>query len=348
MLYFAREYLTICLSFILIGLGIGFMFFNTSKNAWNYFPKRTGLITGLFLGVFGLSPAFFTVLADYIIDPSNIQSSFLVFFRILIYIMTAGGILSFLLVFQYTKEHEEGNEILVNPSSNVTPVNSEPISMVFKDSKIYKIFFMILCYFFYGLLISTTYRKFGERMGIPQSALKILSPCYAILGAFARLFWGMMYDICGFFTSYIIITILQIVGSAAVYYTTFSTPLFCFTVLLSVVPFSGQPTLFPPLINQCFGKKNSGILVSVGGLGVATAAILGPFVYRLLVSPDSDSGFEKIYLLGTGLTIFAFILLWTIDSKPFKYESDVIEEFDSLLDENGINPRRISLQKLEE
>ena len=61
-------------SFVLYGLGIGIAYYPILKTCWKYFPEKKGLITGLVLCCFGLSPFAFTTLADLVINKEGIPA----------------------------------------------------------------------------------------------------------------------------------------------------------------------------------------------------------------------------------------------------------------------------------
>ena len=72
LIYFFKNYWVILFSFVLFGLGIGIAYYPILKTCWKYFPEKKGLITGIVLCCFGLSPFAFTSLADWIINNEGI------------------------------------------------------------------------------------------------------------------------------------------------------------------------------------------------------------------------------------------------------------------------------------
>lgn len=73
LIYFFKNYWVIMFSFVLYGLGIGIAYYPILKTCWKYFPEKKGLITGIVLCCFGLSPFAFTSLADWIINKEGLS-----------------------------------------------------------------------------------------------------------------------------------------------------------------------------------------------------------------------------------------------------------------------------------
>ena len=71
LIYFSDNFWVIIGGFIFFGFGIGIGYYPILKNSWKYFPEKKGLITGIVLCAFGLSPFIFTTLADLIINPNG-------------------------------------------------------------------------------------------------------------------------------------------------------------------------------------------------------------------------------------------------------------------------------------
>lgn len=73
---FASSYMTNFWAFIITygvlnGIGSGIMYFIPLVCAWEWFPNKKGLITGIIVGSYGLGSFFFTLLATHIINPNN-------------------------------------------------------------------------------------------------------------------------------------------------------------------------------------------------------------------------------------------------------------------------------------
>jgi OFA family oxalate/formate antiporter-like MFS transporter len=59
----------------LFGIGIGFSYLTPLMCAWNHYPQKKGLVTGIILGSFGLGSFIFDLLSTYICNPYNIPPS---------------------------------------------------------------------------------------------------------------------------------------------------------------------------------------------------------------------------------------------------------------------------------
>lgn len=68
----AQTYLTFQVIFgISLGLAQGMLYFLPIFVCWEYFPNHKGALSGLLIGVYGLSSFFFNILSIYIINPDN-------------------------------------------------------------------------------------------------------------------------------------------------------------------------------------------------------------------------------------------------------------------------------------
>lgn len=55
----------------LYGVGIGLSYFTPLMCSWEFFPSKKGTISGIIVGVFGLSSFFFGFIAMAIVNPNN-------------------------------------------------------------------------------------------------------------------------------------------------------------------------------------------------------------------------------------------------------------------------------------
>jgi len=54
-------------------IGIGMMYWTPLICAWEYFPDRKGLISGLIIGAFGFGAFIFGFISTAIVNPENYQ-----------------------------------------------------------------------------------------------------------------------------------------------------------------------------------------------------------------------------------------------------------------------------------
>ena len=64
-------WLFVVLFSFMFGLGCGFFYVILMINAFEYFPKKKGLISGILMGIYGLGGFLFTLLMSWIINPEN-------------------------------------------------------------------------------------------------------------------------------------------------------------------------------------------------------------------------------------------------------------------------------------
>lgn len=319
MLYYFDSIFWIISAMVIHGIGTGFMHYQAIKNCWEFFPKKRGLVSGIYNCSFGASSFILTLFADYVINPNNISAEHEIFpsevsknvpkfiYKIIL-IFSILTVISVLLIFEKKKDTQEEK------------VEKETISQVLKNPRIYVICFVVFTLNFYGLLVTNTNRGFGNSMQIDIKILKILSPIYAAINGFGRIFWGSMYDFFGFFPLYMIICPLQFICSASLYFSGKNGIAYLIVSLLSVVSFSGETVLFPPIISHSFGIKNSAFLIGIVSYFIAFAAVLGPILSSLILREGHVKDYLKLYLIGTAFTVIGFILVFFINEKPFNYK----------------------------
>ena len=54
------------------GLGTGMCYFVPLVCAWEYFPEKQGLITGIMLGAYGFASFFFGLISTFVVNPNNV------------------------------------------------------------------------------------------------------------------------------------------------------------------------------------------------------------------------------------------------------------------------------------
>lgn len=325
MLLYLSDLFFIVIAMVIHGIGTGLMYYQAIRNCWGFFPKRKGLISGIYTCCFGVSSFFFTMFADYIINPDNkspdentklypidVSKRVRKFIVIIVIIFLIFSSISVCLVFQFYEK--------VGSGKGKKKVRKEPLCQVLRNKKIYFICLLVFCVSFYGLTITYTSRGFGIDNKIDIKILKILSPTYAALNATGRIIWGLIYDKISFFYPYVIICILQMGCSASLYFSAKIGTAYLIVTLVSAIPFSGQATLFAPIVSHSYGMKNSGLLIGFVSCFISLSAIAGVTLCFYLNKYGGKYGYLELFLCGTGLTLVGFFFLFFINDKQFKYQ----------------------------
>lgn len=64
----------VCSYGIMCGIGVGITYFIPLVCAWEYFPDRKGLVTGIIVGAYGFGSFIYIQVATKIVNPDNLQT----------------------------------------------------------------------------------------------------------------------------------------------------------------------------------------------------------------------------------------------------------------------------------
>mmetsp|Transcript_17786 Transcript_17786/g.17490 ORF Transcript_17786/g.17490 Transcript_17786/m.17490 type:complete len:136 (+) Transcript_17786:188-595(+) len=68
---FTTNFIVFAILFALFGIGIGIAYLVPLLLAWEFFPQRKGLLSGIIVGAFGFGAFFFGFISLAIVNPSN-------------------------------------------------------------------------------------------------------------------------------------------------------------------------------------------------------------------------------------------------------------------------------------
>ena len=69
--YIKNYVLFISIYSVVVGMSFGILFMPGLKNAWQYFPSKKGLISGLVLSCFSLGAILWTIITKAVANPKN-------------------------------------------------------------------------------------------------------------------------------------------------------------------------------------------------------------------------------------------------------------------------------------
>lgn len=343
-------------SFVLFGLGIGIAYYPILKTCWKYFPEKKGLITGLVLCCFGLSPFAFTTLADLIINkegtPADDKGIFPEKVAIkmkdyaLIMAITQGifGFIALLIMFPMDsvestdkddKKEEaqittEGEETLVNKeetaevekpkedSSDI--INEKPLKQAALSFKFHMFNLMSVGTLFFGYFSTNTNRSFGSLNKIDETYLQTMSKVCSFLNGLFRIAWGFVFDCLGFKIPYLIVVVNQVVVSSTFYFSARNKYFYFAANLLENVTFSGHGTIAPPLVTQIFGMKNAIILLGITGYYIGSCGFVGALIAKFIIKKSED--YLIVYLIGAAFAVISLIITIFMNGDKFPYKEE--------------------------
>lgn len=282
--------LGVCLCFgVLSGSGIGMAYAAVTPSVVKWFPdNKKGLVMGVVVGGFGLSPVYMAPLTNWMINSFGIYPSF----KIL-----GGAILILIVVlsqFLFKPEQLDMGEAKIK-------IVSQGWKEIVKSKEFIMLWFMFLSGAMGGLMIIGHLSKIAA-MQLGTNVGFILVALAAISNASGRPTFGVISDKIGRARTMILLSVIQ--GSAFLVFAQLDT----FALLMmgaAVVTFTygGSFAVYPSAVSDYYGKenfgRNYGILFSAWGLG----GVLGPLFAGKIV--DMSGNYDTAYLIAASLSLLS-------------------------------------------
>ena len=192
LMYFAKIYAVLIISYILLGIATALTYMQSLVNCWKYFPEKKGLISGLLFSFSGLGTFIFTSIADGVVKSDDkegkkneqIIKTFKLYLLIVLLFIIVFGISASILCFPYVKvdeyiaglslipDEESEDQIPKDEKPNSDESKEKDKNKEKKDGKTLKEFIlsidfllcliMSICTLIFGFLLTNTYRTFGD------------------------------------------------------------------------------------------------------------------------------------------------------------------------------------------
>ena len=321
----------------LIGTAMGISLSPVLKNAWLYFPGKSGLISGLILFGFGVSAFFFSSLADFIINPNFAKANSQGYFEkevsdnvkryLKIYSIIADtlAISSFFLIISYKKkEIQKENEVKV-PLNKAQDKDDDievkhPIIQAFSHIQVWQIVIMVFSTSIFTFICGNTYRTFGQINQMDELLLSYLSKIFALINGVGRLMWGILFDKFSFKSLYGTLVVAEIFVSSILYFVISNQYVYFGLICVSGFILAGNVALVVPLYPKIFGLKYTTMVFSIGGFLAGLHSMVVPIISKKILHSKED--YKYLFWVGTGFSILSFIILLTFSEKKFQYKPD--------------------------
>ena len=220
--------------------------------AWEWFPEKKSLITGLCLSAFGFGTMTFSTISTAIVNPDNEQITNTGFFpkevadRVPQMFMTLATIWAMLAVIgiTVTSRKEKNNEKIERSESDFIPT--------LISRKFLHLFSLYLLGVFYSIHIASYFKTFAQQ-SLDDHTLTIAGSVGSLCMAGSKLMWSLLYDHFGFKRIYACIMLTQIVVAASITMTTGSPMLYTIFTGLSFAFAGAHCSLFATFCAEIFG-----------------------------------------------------------------------------------------------
>jgi len=295
--FVGNSLIGMCLCFGVMGAaGMGFGYGSVTPPAIKWFhPSKKGMISGLVVAGFGISPVYFAPLANMMMINFGIARA-LLFMGVGIFVITVT-------VAQFIKNPPAGY-VPAEPSkikkaavkaAVAPPVDHTRIEML-RTPRFYLMFTMFLMTASVGLMFIGNMTRIAQtQIGITDSSTLAMTVSFlAITNTCGRIVGGTVSDKIGRLRALYLVFIIQMVNLAAfTFYNNVFLLLigiigvgFCFGTLLSV---------FPALTADQYGLKNIGANYGVMFMAWGFAGLIAPMIADYLY--DLQGNFNTAYIM---------------------------------------------------
>lgn len=292
------NYITFSLSYgVLIGAGVGILYGIPVRIVQNLFKERQGLVVGLTLAGFGLSPVITSPLLQVSLNDFGLHDT-LMFFGI-----SSGIILVLLACVLLYKTNIK----------NLYIVRTEKYPLI--TGKVFWLFFVI---FIVGIMFGLSMIGLTSFIAIHDFSLTIETASlwiivFSISNGFARPLFGYIYDRFKLKTSVITLCIMTLVVCG--YYLFVGVReefMFVISMAISWATVGGWLSLMPAITKDLFGANNFVKNYGMMYLSYGLAAIIGNLYTSYMIYQEIDLGFVFIPLM-----VFIFIIMLIITFGTF-------------------------------
>ena len=177
-------------------------------------------------------------------------------------------------------------------------------------------------------MISNCNRDFSNKNNVDQNYVYVLGICFGLVNGFSRFLWGWLMDIFGFKILMFLITVIEIIIAATLYYSVHSPAIYVISVLLIAACIGCHFSILSPCFNKIFGLEVGPEMYGLTGNFIGIASICEPIMTKYIIKEKSD--YLYAFLAGGTLCLVKIFVLLVFDEND-KY---VFKQKNILTDSN--------------
>ncbi len=279
---------------LFIGIGIGILYTLPLRVVASLHHKHPGLLTGITLMGFGLSPLVFAPIIEDLITGLGLSNTFMILG------FTYLGLLTVFTLLLYKHDTKEKVKHQIDFS-------------VLKNKNFYLIYFLFFIGTFIGLTIIGFSANIGTRLiSLNLNQMAILIGVFSIFNALGRPLYGYLNDKLGFGIPASLSFLLSLIAAFVANLFPLNIYAFIFSFIIFYLNFGGWLGLAPAATIDYFGKNNYsktyGFIFTAYGL----AAFVGNLLSSTVISVFSYQG---MYLFIAGFALIGFISVISLIKK---------------------------------
>ncbi|WP_071392830.1 L-lactate MFS transporter [Bacillus tuaregi] len=289
---------------IVVGGADGLAYMTTLSNALKWFPERKGLISGISVGSYGMGSLFFKYINGAILEAVGITQTFL-FWGIIVIVMMAVG--SFFIREATVKAGASAAQLPV--------ARNYSVKEMLRTKEAYLLFIVLFTTCMSGLFVIGIVADIGVSMvGLSAASAANAVAIVAIFNTLGRIVLGSLSDKLGRMTVVSGSIIAMTLAVAALSYLDLNYGFYIASVAIIAFSFGGNITIFPAIVADFFGLKNSGQNYGIIYQGFGLGALSASFISILL------GGFASTFKLIMVLSIMSVIIALTLKAPRAKQE----------------------------
>lgn len=281
---------------IIIGAGVGIAYGAPMTVVARWFPEKKGLVVGIVLIGFGLSPFITAPLARNLIESYGIEKAFLI-------LGISFGVIIPLLSTAFKYPSKEQDKSLISASSTKNHIKDINTSKMVKSHEFKGLYFNFLIGTMIGLmLIGMTSNVGVELIRLPPKTVALLISMFAVFNGLGRPIFGLLTDKLSYKKAMLISYILIMIAAILMLFANDGS-IILFSISFSIFWFNlgGWLAIAPTSTLIMYGTKhysqNYGVVFTAYGIG----AIIGVLSSGLII--DVLKNYHSIFYFVIGLCI---------------------------------------------
>ncbi len=257
---------------LIVGGANGLAYMTTLSNGIKWFPEKKGLISGISIGSYGIGSVVFKYIDGAILESVGVMQTFLVWGVIVITMITVG---SFLI-----------REATVKAKGSVAVKaagKDYSVKEMLRTKEAYLLFFVLFTTCMSGLFVIGIVADIGVGMvGLSVASAANAVAIVALFNTLGRLVLGTLSDRFGRLKVVSGSIIAMTAAIAVLSFADLNYGLYIASVGIIAFSFGGNITIFPAIVADFFGLKNSGQNYSIIYQGFGWGALSASFISILL------------------------------------------------------------------
>ena len=166
---------------------------------------------------------------------------------------------------------------------------------------------------------------FGDKKGISQNAIFIIKLSSGIIQSLSNLIFGLIMDKYGFKLLMYIITSLEILISASIYFAVINDYIYILYISLVLVCIGGTFSILAPEFIRIFGIIYGPEIYGLTGISIGIANFIGLLLCKFFMK--NEKYYLLTFLIGTVLCIIKlFILIYFKDETSVTKSITIVSE----------------------